>query len=229
MVLTRFAPRTTQPTPPCCTPTRPSGFNSSRPGSSSRRPSHALDSKPTGPRWRKSRVTMVQSKLLRLAVFLIVGLVSVAPSATYARAVRTPVSGDQSATVSVANATVRSVGRWTIITNAQLTGNFKFTGAGATLTGPFTRVVNVKLDASKNGILWGTVRYVDTRTGVTCTGFNHGTLTNDFLTGTLIASCSDGSVLRGTVQDTNLTYDNQGNLIAVATHFTGTLLNPNGH
>jgi hypothetical protein len=176
----------------------------------------------------KVRVPVVPSKLVPLAFFLIVGLLSVAPSAAYARAVRTAVSGDQSATVSVANATFQSVGRWTVITNGQLTGNFEFTGAGVTLAGPFTRVVNVKIDSGNNGTLWGTVRYVDATTGVTCTGFNHGRLTNNFLTGELIASCSDGSLLRGTLQDTNLTYDNQHHLIAVVTHFDGTLLNPNG-
>lgn len=173
-------------------------------------------------------MTIVPSKFFRLAFCLVAGLLSVAPSATYARAVRTAVSGDQSATVSVANATFQSAGRWTIITNGQLTGNFQFTGEGVTLAGPFTRVVNVKIDAGNNGILWGTVRYVDTRTGVTCSGFNHGTLTNNFLTGKLVAACSDGSLLQGTLQDTNLTYDNQGHLIAVATHFDGTFLNANG-
>jgi hypothetical protein len=173
-------------------------------------------------------VTIVQSKLFRLGFFMVVGLLmSVAPSATYARSVRTAVSGIQTATVSVANATFQPAGPWTIITNGQLTGSFNFSGGGVTLAGPFTRVVNVKVDAGNNGILWGTVRYVDTRTGVTCTGFNHGTLTNNFLTGKLIASCSDGSLLRGTLQDTKLTYD-QGHLIAVETHFDGTLLNPHG-
>jgi hypothetical protein len=167
-------------------------------------------------------------KLVPLALCVIVGSLVAAPGATYGRAQTIALSGTQTASVSVANANFQSAGPWTIITNGQLTGTFAFTGEGATLAGSFTRVVNVKVDAGNNGILWGTVRYVDTSTGVTCTGVNQGTLTNNYLTGKLVASCSDGSLLRGTLQDTKLTYDELDHLITVETYFTGTLLNANG-
>ena len=178
---------------------------------------------------RGERVTgrpIVRTTLFRLALFMIVGLLlSAAPNAAFARAQKTALSGDQKAATSFANAAFQSVGKWTVITNAQLTGSFAFSGEGVTLTGTLTRVVNVKLDAAKNGILWGTVSYVDASTGLTCTGFNRGTLSNDYFRGEIVASCSDGSLLQGRLQDTVLTYD-AGNLVAVESHFTGILINP---
>jgi hypothetical protein len=122
---------------------------------------------------------MVRTKLFRVALFLIVGSVfSAAPSAALARAQETALSGDQFAAVSGPPGSVLHAGKWTIFTNAPLAGRFEFTGDGVSLAGTLTRVVNVKIDAANNGSLSGTVSYVDTKTGVTCTGFHHGKLIN---------------------------------------------------
>lgn len=170
----------------------------------------------------------MRTTLFRVASFLIVGSVLAAvPSAALARAQQTAVSGDQQAMVSGPPASVQRAGKWTIVTNAPLTGTFAFSGDGVSLAGTLTRVVSVKIDSGNNGILWGTVNYVDSRTGVTCAGFNHGRLINNFLTGNVVASCTDGSLLRGTLQDTDITYDAHGTLSAVTTHFTGTILRSN--
>ena len=170
---------------------------------------------------------MVRTKLFRVALFLIVGSVlSAAPSAALARAQETALSGDQFAAVSGPPGSIQHAGKWTIFTNAPLAGTFEFTGDGVSLAGTLTRVVNVRIDAANNGSLRGTVSYVDTKTGVTCTGFHHGMLINNFLTGKLVASCSDGSLIRGTLQDTHITYDAHGVLIDVTTHFSGTILRP---
>ncbi len=170
---------------------------------------------------------IARTKLLRLAFLIIIGsLLSAAPNAAYARARETPLSGDMQSVVSGPPAGVQQVGKWRMFTGAPLSGTFAFSGNGVSLAGTLTRLVNVRIDAELNGTLMGTISYVDTQTGVTCTGFHHGKLINNFLTGTVVASCSDGTLLRGTLQDTEITYDNQGILSSVTTHFTGTLLNP---
>jgi hypothetical protein len=171
----------------------------------------------------------MRTKLFEFALFILVSSVLfAAPTAAIARAQKTAVSGDQQATVSGPPGSVRSAGKWTIITTAPLTAKFAFSGDGVSFAGTLTRVVDVRIDAALNGTLRGTVSYVDTNMGVTCTGHHEGKLTNNFFTGKVVAPCSDGSLLQGTLQDTKLTYDQAGNLIAVESHFTGTLLNPHG-
>jgi hypothetical protein len=84
-----------------------------------------------------------------------------------------------------------------------LTGTFDF----GTLEGTETQVVNARLDPiTGDGIVWGTVTYTDSATGVTCSGVRQGSLDNYLITARIVAQCSDGSQLRGTLQDTSVIF-----------------------
>ena len=105
-----------------------------------------------------------------------------------------------------------------------LTGTFDF----GTLQGSETQLVNARLDpATGNGVVWGTVTYTDSATGITCSGVREGTLTNYLITARIIARCSDGSILRGTLQDTSAVFPlGVPTPSEVYSSFTGELLIP---
>ena len=98
---------------------------------------------------------------------------------------------------------VSTSGGWVQLRDVPLTGTFDF---GA-LQGTETQLVNAKLDpVTGNGIVWGTVTYTDSATGITCSGVREGKLTNYLITAKIIARCSDGSLLKGTLQDTSVIF-----------------------
>ena len=141
----------------------------------------------------------------------------------FAKAERTALSGTEHmffgppGSVSVA-------GSWVQLRDVPLTGTFNF---GA-LQGTETQLVNAKLDpATGNGIVWGTVTYTDSVTGITCSGVREGKLTNYLITAKIVAHCSDGSLLRGTLQDTSVIFP-PGSPIPgeVYSDFNGELLSP---
>src|SRR5207247_5983025 len=107
-----------------------------------------------------------------------------------------------------------------------LTGTFAFSGAGVTLAGPETQLVNARVDANGNGQSWGKVTYTDAATGATCRGIVQGPLTNGLITATVVAPCSDGSLLKGTLQDTLTLPHGQVPPSEVRSTFTGVLLIP---
>jgi hypothetical protein len=112
-------------------------------------------------------------------------------------------AGTEQSTFSGPAAQQWTSGQWTQIRDQPLTGTFAFSGDGVTLTGPETRHDNAKIDfATGDGYLWGTVTYTDLATGMTCSGERGGKLTHFHLTGTVIARCSNGALLRGNLQDT---------------------------
>ena len=105
-----------------------------------------------------------------------------------------------------------------------LTGTFDF----GTFQGSETQLVNAKLDpVTGNGNVWGIVTYADSTTGITCSGVREGKLTNYLVTAKIIARCSDGSLLQGTLQDTSVIFP-PGSPIPgeVYGDFNGELLNP---
>ena len=115
-------------------------------------------------------------------------------------------------------------GGWVQLRDVPLTGTFNF---GA-LQGTETQLVNAKLDpATGNGIVWGTVTYTDSATGIICSGVREGKLTNYLITAKINAKCSDGSLLRGTLQDTSVIFP-PGSPIPgeVYSEFNGELLSP---
>jgi len=119
---------------------------------------------------------------------------------------------------------VSASGNWVQLRDVPLTGTFDF---GA-LQGIETQLVNAKLNpATGNGIVWGTVTYTDSTTGITCSGVREGKLSNYLITANIIARCSDGSLLRGTLQDTSVIFP-PGSPVPgkVYSDFNGELLSP---
>ena len=113
---------------------------------------------------------------------------------------------------------------WVQLRNIPLTGTFDF---GA-LQGTETQLVNAKLDpVTGNGIVWGEVTYIDSATGIACSGVRTGKLSNYLITAKVVARCSDGSLLQGTLQDTSVIFP-PGSPIPgeVYSDFNGELLSP---
>jgi hypothetical protein len=108
-------------------------------------------------------------------------------------------------------------GPWLLEQDITSPGTFDF---GA-LAGTETWVVNSRFDFSTGvGRVWGKATYTDTTSGVTCSGKVEGKVTDFLLTATIVAPCSDGSLLRGTIQDTS------NNLVTLTSTFHGELLSP---
>ena len=115
-------------------------------------------------------------------------------------------------------------GGWVQLRDVPLTGTFNF----GTLQGTEAQLVNAKLDpVTGNGIVWGTVAYTDSATGITCSGVREGKLTAFLITATINAKCSDGSLLKGTLQDTSVIFP-PGSPVPgeVYSEFGGELLSP---
>ena len=119
---------------------------------------------------------------------------------------------------------VFSANGWVHLRDIPLTGTFDF----GSLQGTETQLVNAKLDpATGDGIVWGTVTYTDSVSGMTCSGVREGKLSNYLITAKVIARCSDGSLLQGTLQDTSVIFP-PGSPVPgeVYSDFNGELLSP---
>ena len=105
-----------------------------------------------------------------------------------------------------------------------LTGTFDF----GVMQGTETQLGNAVLDpVTGSGRVWGTVTYSDSDSGVTCSGTRVGRLDQFLVTATVVALCSDGSLLKGTVQDVLIIVP-PGSPVPteVHSHFDGILLAP---
>jgi len=159
-----------------------------------------------------------RSRSSRAAVLPIVLALSVMLGATptFAQAQRTVLDGTEHKFFGVPERTW-SAGPWVIHANQTLPGTFAF---GA-LAGTLVWVANDQIDFSTgNGHVWGKVNYTDTASGVTCSGSVEGKITAFFLTANIVAPCSDGSLMQGTLQDTF------NNGVEILSNFHGELLSP---
>jgi hypothetical protein len=113
---------------------------------------------------------------------------------------------------------------WVQLRDIPLTGTFDF----GSLEGSETQLVNARLDpATGDGIVWGEVTYTDSATGLTCSGVRQGTLDDYLITARITATCSDGSLLRGTLQDTSVIFPPGAPIPSeVYSDFEGELLSP---
>jgi hypothetical protein len=147
-------------------------------------------------------------------------------AATQARAERTALTGTEQRFFGVPDRVWAADGL-TQIRGLQLSGHFAFSGAGITLAGEETQVSNATLDAAAgHGHTWGVVTYTDAATGVTCTGPVVGEIKNFLATLTVVAPCSDGTLLKGTVQDKSTDPPGQAPPVSVMSDFNGVLLSP---
>lgn len=120
----------------------------------------------------------------------------------FAKAERTTISGTEHMFFGPPGS-VSASGGWVQLRDVPLTGSFDF----GVLQGSETQLVNAKLDpVTGNGIVWGTVSYTDSATGITCSGVREGKLINYLITARINARCSDGSLLQGMLQDTSVIF-----------------------
>ncbi len=160
----------------------------------------------------------LRNRTSRAAVLPVVLALSVTLGATpaFASAQRTVLDGTEHKFFGVPERTW-TAGPWEIHADQTLPGTFDF---GA-LAGTLVWVANDQIDFSTgNGHVWGKVSYTDTASGVTCTGTAEGKITAFFLTANIVATCSDGALMRGTLQDTF------NNGVEIMSTFHGELLSP---
>ena len=157
-----------------------------------------------------------------VSIFIVLVLwLTVTPA--FAKAERTTLAGSEHMFFSAPGSVSASDG-WVQLRDVPLSGTFDF---GA-LEGTETQLVNAKLDPiTGDGIVWGTVTYTDSATGITCSGVREGKLTNYLITAKIVARCSDGSLMRGTLQDTSVIFP-PGSPVPgeVYSDFDGELLSP---
>jgi hypothetical protein len=154
---------------------------------------------------------------------LIVLALLLTTTTVFAKAERTALSGTEHMFFGPPGS-VSIAGSWVQLRDVPLTGTFDF----GVLQGTETQLVNAKLDpVTGNGIVWGTVTYTDSATGIACSGVREGKLTNYLITAKITARCSDGSLLRGTLQDTSAIFP-PGSPVPgeVYSDFHGELLSP---
>lgn len=154
-------------------------------------------------------------------VLALTSLMIVSPA--HAKAGRTVLTGTEHMFFG-APGSVSVSGSWVQLRDVPLTGTFDF---GA-LQGTETQLVNAKLDpVTGNGTVWGVVTYTDSATGITCSGVRVGKLAAFLIAATINAKCSDGSLLKGTLQDTSLVFPPGPPVPGeVYSEFNGELLSP---
>lgn len=161
-------------------------------------------------------------KKIIVSISIVLALLLTATT-VFAKAERTAISGTEHMFFGPPGS-VSASGGWVQLRDVPLTGTFDF---GA-LQGTEAQLVNAKLDpVTGNGIVWGTVTYTDSVNGITCSGVREGKLINYLITAKIIARCSDGSLVKGTLQDTSVIFP-PGSPVPgeVFSEFNGELLSP---
>jgi len=159
-----------------------------------------------------------------VSIFVVLLAVLLTATTAFAQAGRTALSGTADNFSAGPPASIWQADGWLQQRDVSFTGTFDF---GA-LKGTETELVNAKLNpATGEGHVWGTVTYTDSATGITCSGIREGQITNFLLTAKIVARCSDGSLLSGTVQDVKLIFPPGSPAPSeVISHFDGELLSP---
>jgi hypothetical protein len=139
-----------------------------------------------------------------VSIFTVLVLILLLPVTTaLAQAERTVLEGTEDMFIMRAPGCMWQADGWIQQRDVAFTGTFDF---GA-MKGTETQLVNAKLNpVTGEGRVWGVVTYSDSATGITCSGIREGKLTNFLLTAKIVASCSDGSLLKGTLQDIELIF-----------------------
>jgi hypothetical protein len=160
-----------------------------------------------------------------VSIFVAVALAFLLTATTvFAQAERIDLAGAEDIFITGAPGKVWQAGGWVEQRDVPFTGTFDF----GVMKGAETQLVNAKLNpVTGEGHVWGNVTYTDNATGVICSGIRQGQLTNFLLTAKIVAHCSDGSRLSGTLQDLQLIFP-PGSPVPgeVISHFEGKLLHP---
>jgi hypothetical protein len=160
--------------------------------------------------WRR----VARAALLPVALGLAL-LPSVTPA--HAQAQRTALAGVETETFNYDTVSrLWGAGPWAIGQNLTLSGTFDY----GVLHGTVTDVVSTRLTfPSGDGQVWGTRTYTASN-GVVCSGQASGKTTGFLLSEHIVAPCSDGSLLQGTLQTVSNDFD------VVVSTFQGELLSP---
>jgi hypothetical protein len=142
-------------------------------------------------------------KKILVSIFILVLTLLLIVTPALAHAERTVLNGKEDIFIAGAPGRVWQADGWIQQRDVPFTGTFDF---GA-MKGTETQLVNAKLNpVTGEGRVWGVVTYKDSSTGITCSGIREGKLTNFLLTAEIVAPCSDGSLLKGTLQDIELIF-----------------------
>jgi hypothetical protein len=159
-----------------------------------------------------------------VSILIVLVLALLLTTTALAKADRLTLSGTEHMFASGAPGRVWVADGWVQQRDVPFTGTFDFGG----MKGTETQLANATLNpATGEGHVWGVVTYTDSSTGITCSGIREGKLTNFLLTAKIVAPCSDGSLLKGTLQDTLLNFPPGSPAPSdVLSDFNGVLLNP---
>jgi hypothetical protein len=134
-------------------------------------------------------------------VLVLILLLIVTPA--LAQAERTVLEGTEDIFIAGAPGRVWEADGWSQQRDVPFTGTFDF----GVMQSTETQLVNAKLNPlTGEGRVWGVVTYTDSSTGITCSGILEAKLTNFLRTAKVVAPCSDGSLLKGTIQDIELIF-----------------------
>jgi hypothetical protein len=161
---------------------------------------------------------LLWSRSTRAALLPIALTLALLPSAApaLAQAQRTPLAGVENEVFDFSTVSrLKGAGPWLLAQDLTLSGTFNY---GA-LAGTVMEVDNVRNDPTGDGQVWGTVTYTAT-SGLVCSGNFSGKITGFFLTAQIVAPCSDGSLLQGTLQTVS------NDFVVVTSTFQGELLSP---
>lgn len=165
----------------------------------------------------------MKKRVLSILIVVLLAL-PLAVTTAFARAERISLEGTEDVFIAGAPGRAWEANRWVQLRDVPFAGTFNF----GTMSGTGTQLVNARLNpATGEGRVWGTVTYTDSSTGVTCTGILEARLTNLLRTAEVVAPCSDGSLLKGTIQDTELIFPPGSPAPSeVISEFNGELLSP---
>ena len=157
-----------------------------------------------------------------LIVILLASLLTVRTA--LAKADRISLEGTEDVFIAGAPGRAWEADEWVQLRDVPFAGTFNF----GTVNGTETQLVNARLNpVTGEGRVWGVVTYTDSSTGITCTGILEAKLTNFLRTAKVVAPCSDGSLLKGTIQDIELIFPPGSPAPSeVISHFNGELLSP---
>lgn len=157
-----------------------------------------------------------------LIAILLASLLTV--TTAFAKAERISLEGTEDVFIAGAPGRAWEADGWVQLRAVPFAGTFNF----GTVSGTETQLVNARLNpVTGEGRVWGTVTYTDSSTGITCTGILEARLTNFLRTADVVAPCSDGALLKGTIQDIELIFPPGSPAPSeVISHFNGELLSP---
>jgi hypothetical protein len=165
----------------------------------------------------------MKKRVLSILIVVLLALLLTVTTA-FAKAERIGLEGTEDVFITGAPGRAWEANGWVQLRDVPFAGTFNF----GTVSGTETQLVNAKLNpVTGEGRVWGMVTYMDSSTGITCTGILEAKLTNLLRTAEVVAPCSDGSLLKGTIQDIELIFPPGSPAPSeVISEFNGELLSP---